>query len=248
MGDNVKKKILLIVLASFMVMGVVSAANIWGTYKGKQIIRLTVDGVPVKVSDAPAVIMDNRTMVPIYLLKEAGISYSWNQENQTVDIKSKSKGTGSSSDISNIKLLIRASEYFSSLESLGDMIKGLNDHLSLVSEGDRIGMDYPLDYKKLNDIINAYNSYVDEIDGLIKDYSIVGIDLSPANNILNLYFEALDYYKLSYEGMESYLLNRTDANFDKYLDNAGQGFDATYEGIIKSMDEKNKLINRALNY
>lgn len=73
-------------------MGVVSAANIWGTYKGKQIIRLTVDGSPVKASDAPAVLMDGRTMIPIYLLKEAGINYSWDSKKQTVDVKSSASG------------------------------------------------------------------------------------------------------------------------------------------------------------
>jgi|GEM_PF-2267231 len=82
-----KKKVLFIVLASFMITGVVSAASLWGSYNGKPIIRLTVEGVPVKVSDAPAVLMDDRTMVPIYLLKEAGIEYSWDGKNQTVDIK-----------------------------------------------------------------------------------------------------------------------------------------------------------------
>lgn len=83
-----KKKVLLLIIASFMITSVVSAASLWGTYKGNQIIRLTVDGVPIKVSDAPAVLMDSRTMIPIYLLKEAGIVYSWDQKNQTVNIVS----------------------------------------------------------------------------------------------------------------------------------------------------------------
>jgi S1-C subfamily serine protease len=83
-----KKKVLLLIIASFMITGVVSAATLWGTYKGNQIIRISVDGVPVKVSDAPAVLMDGRTMIPIYLLNEAGIQYSWDQKNQTVNIVS----------------------------------------------------------------------------------------------------------------------------------------------------------------
>lgn len=53
-----KKKVLLLIIASFMITGVVSAASLWGTYKGNQIIRLTVDGNAVKVSDAPAVLME----------------------------------------------------------------------------------------------------------------------------------------------------------------------------------------------
>ncbi|MFB9273677.1 stalk domain-containing protein [Cohnella cellulosilytica] len=83
-----KKKIILIVFASFMIMSVVSAASLWGTYKGNQIIRLTVDHKPINVSDVPAISYNGRTMVPIYLLKEAGISYSWDAKNQTVNLVS----------------------------------------------------------------------------------------------------------------------------------------------------------------
>lgn len=82
-----KKKVLFLIIAAVLCLGgVVSAASMWGTYKGQDIVRLTVDGVPVKVSDAPAINFDSRTMVPIYLLKEAGIQYSWDGANKTVDI------------------------------------------------------------------------------------------------------------------------------------------------------------------
>lgn len=85
------KKILpLVVILSLLFVGSVSAASLWGTYKGKQIIRLTVDGKPIKVSDAPAVSMDGRTMIPVYLLQQAGINYSWDQKTQTVNISSNS--------------------------------------------------------------------------------------------------------------------------------------------------------------
>lgn len=68
-----------------------SAAGLWGTYKGNNIIRLTVDGSPVKVSDVPAMSYQGRTMVPIYLLQQAGVSYTWDQENQTVNVSIQSK-------------------------------------------------------------------------------------------------------------------------------------------------------------
>lgn len=32
-----------------------------------------------------------RTMVPIYLLQQAGVSYTWDQENQTVNVSIQSK-------------------------------------------------------------------------------------------------------------------------------------------------------------
>ncbi|GIO13579.1 hypothetical protein J19TS2_31340 [Cohnella xylanilytica] len=90
-----KKKVALIVVASMLFGGAVSAASLWGTYKGNQIIRLTLNGSPVSVSDVPAVSLNGRTMIPIYLLKQAGVSYSWDQSKQTVDIKSGSSSSGS---------------------------------------------------------------------------------------------------------------------------------------------------------
>jgi len=85
---HMKRKVLLFIIASFMIMGVVNAASLWGTYKGSQIIRLTVDHQPVNVSDVPAISYNGRTMIPIYLLKEAGISYSWDAKSQTVNLVS----------------------------------------------------------------------------------------------------------------------------------------------------------------
>lgn len=82
-----KKKVMLLSIALMLVLtGVVSAASIWGKYKGYDIIRITVDGKEVK-TDVPAFVFNNRTMVPVYLLKEAGISYSADGKTQTVDIK-----------------------------------------------------------------------------------------------------------------------------------------------------------------
>lgn len=82
------KKIGLVIIMIVLLATVANAASMWGTYKDKPIIRITVDSVPIKVLDAPAVLMDDRTMIPIYLLKEAGIKYSWDQKNQTVNIVS----------------------------------------------------------------------------------------------------------------------------------------------------------------
>lgn len=92
-----KKKVMLLSIALMLVFaGVVSAASIWGQYKGFDIIRITVDGAPVK-TDVPAFVFNNRTMVPVYLLKEAGISYSADGKNQTVDIKKPKTTTATTS-------------------------------------------------------------------------------------------------------------------------------------------------------
>lgn len=77
------------------VTGVVSASGIWGSYKGNDIIRLTVNGKTIIVSkeDVPAISYDGRTMVPLYLLKYAGLGFSWDQATKTVNITTSSVPT-----------------------------------------------------------------------------------------------------------------------------------------------------------
>ncbi|WP_028563058.1 hypothetical protein [Paenibacillus pinihumi] len=99
-----KKKIAITLMASFCFAGVVHAAGLWGTYKGNDIIKLTVDGANVKVTDVPAVNLNGRTMIPIYLLNQAGVSYSYDAKKQTVDVKSKA-GSGSSQSGSSLKAM-----------------------------------------------------------------------------------------------------------------------------------------------
>lgn len=86
-----KKKVIALTIAGVVALsGVVSAASIWGTYKGNPIVRLTVDGRPILVNknEVPAISYQNRTMIPINLLKNAGVNYTWDQKTKTVDIKS----------------------------------------------------------------------------------------------------------------------------------------------------------------
>lgn len=90
---ELKKKVLVLSIALMLaVTGVVSAASLWGKYKGYDIIKITVDGKAIK-ADVPAFVFDNRTMVPVYLLKQAGINYTFDAKKQTVDISTKSKHT-----------------------------------------------------------------------------------------------------------------------------------------------------------
>lgn len=94
-----KKVLVLTLLALFVLSGVVSAASLWGTYKGNNIIRLTIDGKAAKVSDVPVISYQGRTMVPIYLLNQAGINYTWDQRNQTVDVQKTSSPSSTSSGL-----------------------------------------------------------------------------------------------------------------------------------------------------
>lgn len=80
------KKILLVVIMFMLFAGVVSAASINGDYNGKPIVKVKSDGKVLAVEDAPAVIMDGRTMVPISMLRQIGLGVEWNAEEYSVDV------------------------------------------------------------------------------------------------------------------------------------------------------------------
>lgn len=120
-----KKKIALFVLFSMMVMGVVSAANINGTYKGKPIVNVVAGGKDLAVTDAPAVIMDGRTMVPISLLKQLGVGVVWDQESYSAIITMPETKPVVSEDKSSV---------YKKAAFLADYYKYLNDQMRATLE------------------------------------------------------------------------------------------------------------------
>lgn len=79
-----KKKVLFIVFCSFLLTGVVSAASLWGNYKGNPIVRVKVDGTVHKTA-VPAIKVNGQTYVPLNVLDKAGVKYSVDTKNQTMD-------------------------------------------------------------------------------------------------------------------------------------------------------------------
>ncbi|MNO54444.1 hypothetical protein D3C76_449170 [compost metagenome] len=231
-----KKKILLVTLSCLLLFsGVVNAANIWGTYKGNQIIRLTVNGDPVKVSDVPAISYNGRTMIPIYLLQQAGINYSWDQFNQTVNITGNKE-----SNYNQIKTYVQKADTFQKLKALGELIAGLSDGYSLAYQGIQLDSNPSENFikmnKELNDAINYYNDWVNKL-GSDPLYS----------NILSSYYKSLDYYKIVDSELNDFYLNRDNASFVSYLNNSDLGFKSAGEGRINAMNQYTFYINLALN-
>jgi S1-C subfamily serine protease len=83
-----KKKLFTAFLALMMISGTAYAATaINGMYKGNPILKLTANGVPLKVTDVPAMNFVGRTVVPVYLLRQLGVQVDYNAKTQTVDVK-----------------------------------------------------------------------------------------------------------------------------------------------------------------
>lgn len=150
-----KKKLIIATSAlSIMFAGVVSAASIWGTYKGNDIIRLTVGGEPVKVSDVPAISYNDRTMIPIYLLKQAGIDYTWDQKNKTVDITTQQSNSNYSNTTSTVGIDWKG--IFKHLKSynVGALDLGINDSFDSIT-ADYNGTANSMTNEQYNEILKT---------------------------------------------------------------------------------------------
>lgn len=83
-----KKKIILLTLIGLLAVGgVVSAASLWGTYKGYAKVRLTLGGQAIATQGTPAINFQGSTMLPLSALKSAGVTYTYDAKKQTVDLK-----------------------------------------------------------------------------------------------------------------------------------------------------------------
>jgi hypothetical protein len=92
---RLRRAIAIIVAAVILVaVGTVFAAGIYGTYRGFNIVKVTVDGREVR-GDVPAVNLDGRTMVPLRFVSEAlGATADWDQASYTAIIRSRAAAQG----------------------------------------------------------------------------------------------------------------------------------------------------------
>ncbi|MBM7564309.1 hypothetical protein JOC55_001250 [Paenibacillus sacheonensis] len=151
-----KKKVISLTIAGVVALsGVVSAASMWGTYKGNDIIKITVDGRPllVKTGDVPGMSFNGRTMIPINLLKYAGVTYTWNQSTKTVDIhKTTTEPATSSVNPSNI-----ANNIISNGGDGVTLVKINGELTSIVYFQEKSGID--IDWKVIQKILNDMVDY-----------------------------------------------------------------------------------------
>lgn len=241
-----KKKVLGLAIVGLLAMGtIVSAASMWGTYKGRDIIRLTVNGVPVKVSDAPAVSMDGRTMIPIYLLQQAGVQYTWDQKNKTVDISS-AAGT-SDGKLDYVQQLAKTSDFYIGLENIGNMLTDFSGYLSLVVDGIDSGNEagrIETAYDRLNTMIEMYNSYIPRRDSLEQESSVYNISFSDSYTVFDYYYDSIESYKKALIGVENFYANQTVANHNQFLDNSAKGYDFAFEGKSLAFDNYDLNMDR----
>lgn len=244
-----KRKVLYILLASFLLSGVASAASLWGNYNGNPIIRITVDGTPVNVYDVPAMLYNNRTMVPIYLLQQAGIQYTWDEQNQTVDIKSV---TAKKEDVIKLKNLFFAADLFKQLAFIGYMDLPLSNTLliaydDLLHGGTRNAIEQAKSYlNQTKDGRNTYFNFANERSSYLNSQGI--LVKSKSTQIINNYNKSLKSYEEAFDYLMDYKQYRLQTDLDSFFNKLDEAVKSLHEGLRTSEEEYQYYSNLISNY
>lgn len=247
-----KKKIITLTVATVMLLGgVVSAASMWGTYKGQDIVRLTVDGVPVQVKDAPAINFDNRTMVPIYLLDQAGVQFSWDNSTKTVDVKKPApviQGKYSDQDVSGLKYYYGLAAHFNNMISLGDEMYETFTALSYAfrSVTDKYSSETNarMAKERITKLKNMASRAIAANNQKISETSRAGWDVTEFREISTGYEKALSLLDQAEQAYSRFVITMSESDANKYLDLS----DLLYEAITKPYDLSAKNANDYFNH
>lgn len=79
------RKIVVVILILFLFAGI-AHASVNGTFEGNPIVKVFSNGKEIETKSVPAVLLNGRTMVPIYMLRDLGATVSWDQETYSVDV------------------------------------------------------------------------------------------------------------------------------------------------------------------
>ncbi|NRF93863.1 hypothetical protein HQN89_23270 [Paenibacillus frigoriresistens] len=88
---KLNRKVILIVVMMTIFAGVASASSINGDFEGNPIVKVKANGNELSVQDVPSVILNGRTMVPIYMLEQLGVNTIWDPTTYTVDVNNTSR-------------------------------------------------------------------------------------------------------------------------------------------------------------
>lgn len=231
-----KKKIITITVAASMLMaGIAGASSLWGSYKGNDIIRIVSDGVPLTVQDVPAISYNDRTMIPISMLGQVGLSYNWDQKNKTVSVSAAKSNEG-------IKTNVRYARFYNNLRSLGDSLTRVSSNY--YTAADYLSANSPSFQNQLNNAatsldaaIKFYNASVEEA----KNYSN-----SEINTILNSYYDAIDHFKVMDTSFQSFVTGKKAADLSTFTSSNVSGITKAAEGAKLANQMYNHYMDAAL--
>lgn len=83
-----KRKLLLLSLVLVLAFsGIVYASGVNVSYKGHDVVKVTIDGKEVAPDGVPGYLDSGNTMVPLGMLRKMGVTVEWNKDTLTANVK-----------------------------------------------------------------------------------------------------------------------------------------------------------------
>lgn len=240
-----KIRILAIILLSMVFMGVVSASGINGDYNGNPIVKLKSNGMVLPVEDTPAIIYGDRTMVPIYMLKQLGADVTWDGNTYSVDVRLPTNSElpkVTESDITYLKILSLLSNHYLRLSNLGELLYGfattMSNTFEAISVNNNVKESIEDSGSRLTYLSERYNSLLSDNEKAIEIAANYKISINTTTyEILNDYRVGLEYFKNSFDSLLKFYLSKNNVDFYEHLNNSKSGTNSIDSAITKSTDK-----------
>src|SRR5574341_526254 len=228
-GKVMKKKVLAIIVMFLCFAGVVNASTSWGQYKDYNIVRITVNDRTIKATDIPAINFEGRTMVPIYMLQEAGVKYAWNDENRTVDVQNIDE---SIQHIDNLKKYSATSNMYKQLRDFEEQINSVKLYISLLpvlkssnASNDILISETIKSISNLKNLDDTYNSLLKEIKNVQSYTGSYAFKVSSYEDIMKKYDDGLYYLNNSLSYLLEYFKNNRQSDFTNFQNSQNKSWD-----------------------
>lgn len=250
-----KKKVLILSLAlSVFGVGVVSAASVWGTYKGNNIIRITTNGATVQPKDVPAISYNGRTMIPISMLTGAGVAYTWDQKNQTVDIIQNKIDVDSIKEgpISWLKLYYRIANEIKNMQSFSQSMTIHFYSVGDVRDDATASRDTSSSIKFAEDgerdYIDQYSELKKRMDAVVSDMQLNNMDVSNIKQATELLGESLNRFEKGLTAIKHYVNTRSQNDLSDYYDEMDKALSANGKASDLLGKENENYYQIIMNY
>lgn len=217
------KKIILVIVMLVLLATIANAASVNGDFEGNPIIKMKSNGKILPVGDVPAILYNGRTMIPIYMLSQLGITVTWDQKTNSVDVV-----TDTSNDsVDILKDYSTAMDIYRSLGMFGDRANQIREMLSIVNQIidiDNRDIRTAESLKSVHDFLNGlYNEYntmnADIRSSMIASKYITNFEIEIISGVLEQYVKILDQYALTELNLFEYALDKNIQKHTEYTNN-----------------------------
>lgn len=151
-----RKKLFAMISLCFLTTSFAQAASLHGDFEGNPIVAVKSGGKELNVEDVPAINYRNRTMVPIYLLKQLGADVAWNSDTYSVNVSLPSQA-GSLSEEPAMKDHIILKNTYQLLIDLDQSMWMFTDKLQYYANIDNPSEYLPFLNTDYQNLANQYN-------------------------------------------------------------------------------------------